>query len=266
MLSDQHLNDVTFAGTAAMVELYAAMKTELARLGAPVKMYIGEEDCSKDKRTPNDAFCHSQTRALAHSLLSNGLARLGSDFVVGQAPCDQFGAHGRQVVWPQAQLEFTASTVLWQPPALAQQMLAAPFIRVGTGPHPAAPKLEVLAVAPALFTVSGDNESIVDVLALRRPPPGWPVPRSGSSPALVIRMVNTHTGPAAVELQFPSEVGFLAPLTSCTTLACDPLAVNTLDSPAACSPQALPTGATRWHGSVLNAVLPASSFTMCDLS
>ena len=65
-------------------------------------MFIGEEDCARDKRLPNDPYCHSHTRALSHALLSATTARLGEDFIVGQCPCDQFGATGLQEVWPQA--------------------------------------------------------------------------------------------------------------------------------------------------------------------
>ena len=86
----------------AVAQSYVAMQADLRKRGSPLRMFIGEEDCARDKRLPNDGYCHSHTRALSHALLSATTARLGEDFIVGQCPCDQFGATGLQEVWPQA--------------------------------------------------------------------------------------------------------------------------------------------------------------------
>ena len=268
VLSDQHMNDPSFNATAAAAASYVAMQADLRRRGSPLRMFIGEEDCAEDKRLPNDGYCHSHTRALSHALLTATTARLGSDFIVGQAPCDQFGASGLQEVWPQAQVEFNNRGVLEQPPALANRMIAQQYMRFNDS------SLHVLDVSPSSFTDDSDNNQILDLLFLTAP-----------TRTLMLRAVNTRQAAASVEVSISGDAAHCekaaqSPPLKCIVLACAERAVNCWTAPDACSPKPLPTVPTFAAGQLeelyedtqlrscgtMKLSVPPLSFTVCHAS
>ena len=160
-------------------------------------------------------------------------------------------------MWPQAQVEFSSTGVLEQPPALAQRMIGRQYTQHN------ATKLHVLASNPQAL-VSDDNGSLVDMLALVAPGSG----------ALMLRVVNTNAAPQALSVTTHGG-GLVCSLAAvsglvCDTLACGPLEVNTWSNATACAPRPLDVAinhtATPQTCATISLTVPPFSFTTCSSS